>query len=221
MSGVVSAVAIASTVIGTGMSIIGSVQQSNAQRQAGEAAYQNALLRNQQAQAEAKRLEDQANAQQASSQRAALEEKRKSTLFAGRAQAVMAASGAGVDTNILDGILGEGEYAFDTALYEGDTRAQSSRHEAKTRLWQGETEVAQGAARRSALNSQADSTLITGVAKGVLGLGSMAASSMASKYAGDAPVAASPDSAMSAYRALPRSQRMLGFDNEYGSEYDL
>ena len=182
MSGVVSAVAIASTVIGTGMSIIGSIQQSNAQREAGEAAYQNALQRNQQAQEEAKRLEAKANADQAASQRQAIEEKRKASALAGRAKAVMAASGAGVDNNIIDGILAEGEYGFDVALYEGDTRAQSARYDANIRRWEGDTAVAQGAAARSAYNSRADSTLTSGLIGGVTSLGSMA-----TKYAGPAP----------------------------------
>lgn len=203
---------IASTVASAGMSIIGGIQQSDAQREAGEVAYQQALIRNQQAQEEAKRLEAKANAEQAASQRQAIEEKRKATILASRAQAVMAASGAGVDTNILDGILAEGEYGFDTALYEGDTRAQSSRYDANLRRWEGETEVTQGAYRRSVANSQADNTLVSGIIKGGIQLGSMAA-----KYGGPAPggdvTAASPGSTMAAYNALPRSQRMLGFDD--------
>ena len=202
---------IASSVAGVGMSIIGASQQADAQREAGEVAYQQALIRNQQAQAEAKRLEDKANADQAASQRQAIEEKRKATLLAGRAQAVMAASGAGVDTNILDGILAEGEYGFDTALYEGDTRAQSSRYDAKLRRWEGETGVTQGAYRKASLNAQADSTLTSGIIKGGIQLGSLAAGSIASKYGGPAP--ASADSTMAAYNALPRSQRMPGFAN--------
>lgn len=172
----------AASVAGAGMSIIGASQQADAQREAGNVAYQQALIRNQQAQAEAKRLEDKANADQAASQRQALEEKRKATIMASRAQAVMAASGAGVDTNIIDGILAEGEYGFDTALYEGDTRAQSSRYDAKLRRWEGETGVTQGAYRKASLNAQADSTMTAGIIKGAIGLGSMAA-----KYGGPAP----------------------------------
>lgn len=183
-----------SSVAGIGMGIAGASQQSDAQRQAGEIQYQNALIRQQQMEAEAKRLEGEAkqreanaNAQQAASQREALEQKRKAGIAAGRAQAVMAASGAGVDTNLIDGILGEGELAFDTALYEGDAKAQDSRyqaslnkHEAATRRWQGQTEVAQGARSRSAMNARADSTMSMGITKGVIG-----AVSLASKYGGD------------------------------------
>jgi predicted lipoprotein with Yx(FWY)xxD motif len=171
-----------STVASAGMSIIGASQQADAQREAGEVAYQQALIRNQQAQAEAKRLEDKANAEQAAAQRQAIEEKRKATILASRAQAVMASSGAGVDTNILDGILAEGEYGFDTALYEGDTRAQSARYDASLRRWEGETGVTQGAYTKAVRNSQADSTLTSGIIKGGLQLGSLAL-----KYGGEAP----------------------------------
>lgn len=190
MSGITSAtvmtgLALAGTAVSAGMSIIGASQQADAQREAGNVAYQQALIRNQQAQAEAKRMEDKANAEQAAAQRQALEEKRKATILASRAQAVMAASGAGVDTNIIDGILAEGEYGFDTAIYEGDTRAQSSRYDAKLRRWEGETGVTQGAYRKASLNAQADNTMTAGIIKGGLQLGSMAAGSIASKYGGD------------------------------------
>lgn len=194
-----------STVASAGMSIIGASQQADAQREAGNVAYQQALIRNQQAQAEAKRLEDKANAEQAAAQRQAIEEKRKATVLASRAQAVMAASGAGVDTNIIDGILAEGEYGFDTALYEGDTRAQSSRYDAKLRRWEGETGVTQGAYRKASLNAQASNTLTSGIIKSGIQLGSIAA-----KYGGPAPGDASgPDG------GVP------GADFGFGPEFDI
>lgn len=194
-----------STVASAGMSIIGASQQADAQREAGSVAYQQALIRNQQAQAEAKRLEDKANAEQAASQRQALEEKRKATILASRAQAVMAASGAGVDTNIIDGILSEGENAFDVALYEGDSRAQSARYDASLRRYEGETGLTQGAYRKAVANSQADNTLTSGIIKGGLQLGSIAA-----KYGGEAPggdyVSVSRSTAQSKwYESLARS----------------
>ena len=63
-------------------------------------------------------------------QRVAIESKRKAANAAGRAKAVMGASGGGVDTNILASILGEGEYAADVALYEGDAKARDLKTEA-------------------------------------------------------------------------------------------
>lgn len=63
-------------------------------------------------------------------QRVAIESKRKAANAAGRAKAVMAASGGGVDNRILADILGEGEYAADVALYEGDARTRDLKTEA-------------------------------------------------------------------------------------------
>lgn len=186
---------VASSVASIGMGIIGSAQQADAQREAGDVAYRNALIRQQQQEAEAKRLEneakqrdDAANTDQAAAQRKGLEDKRRATIAASRASAVMAASGAGVDDSIISGILGEGDLALDTALYEGDVRAQDkryqgtlNRHEAETRRWAGSTEAAAGARTRSSMYARADSTMATGIGKGIVsGL------SLASKY-GDGP----------------------------------
>lgn len=206
---VMAGLAVASTVASVGMSIAGSMQQADAQRMAGEAAYRNALQRNEMLQAEARQREARANAEQAASQRAALEKRRESRLAASRAQAVMAASGAGVDNNIIDGILGEGELAFDTALYEGDSKAQNLRYDATLRRWEGQTHVAEGGRTRAAMQSRAASTETMGIVGGATKL-----ASLASKYApGDAPgvSAASPASTMSAYGGLSLDQRMPGF----------
>jgi hypothetical protein len=222
----------ASSIAGIGMGIIGASQQSDAQRQAGEIAYQNALIRNQQMEAEAKRLEneakqreDNANAQEAAKQREAIEKKREAGIAASRAQAVMAASGAGVDTNLIDGILGEGQLAFDTAIYEGESKAQDTRyqatlnrHEAETRRWQGRTELMQGGRTRDAMNRRADNTMTMGIVKGVVG-----ATSLASKYApdfGGGITAADPESTMAAYHRTPYATRNPGFE-DYGPEFDI
>jgi len=171
----------AATVVSTGMSIAGSSQQADAQRQAGEIAYQNAVARNQQMVAEAKRLEDQANSQQAIAQRQAIEERRKARILAGRAQTVMAASGAGVDENVIADILGEGTFAFDTALAEGDQKAQDTRYDAELRRWEGETAVTSGGATRSAMQRRAGTTETMGIVGGITRL-----ASLASRY-GDGP----------------------------------
>lgn len=228
---VLAAVGAAATVASTGMSIAGSFQQADGQREAGDIAYQNALARNAQAEAEAKRLEDEAkrlevkaNSEQAISQRQGLEEKRKSRILAGRAQTVMAASGGGVDTNILAGILGEGELGLDTALAEGDQKAQDSRYDAELRRydaelrrWEGRTQVQSGAATRAAMNRRASNTETMGIVGGGLKL-----ASLASKY-GDGPApgggdgisAGSVGSTKSAYSALPNSYRAPGFDDDW------
>jgi hypothetical protein len=174
----IMAIAGAAASVGSiGMGIIGAGQQAEAQRQAGEVAYQNALIRQQQREAEAKRLENealqrqnQANADQAAAQRKGLEDKRRATIAASRAQAVMASSGAGVDTSLVAGLLGEGNLALDTALYEGDVRATDrryqadlNRYEATTQRWQGQTDVASASRTRSAMYDRANNTMATGI----------------------------------------------------------
>lgn len=78
----------------------------------------------------AEETRDRADNVGAVAQRVAIESKRKAANVAGRAKAVMAASGGGVDTTVLADIMGEGEYAADVALYEGDARARDIRTEA-------------------------------------------------------------------------------------------
>lgn len=188
------AVAGAAASVGSiGMGIIGAGQQADAQRQAGEVAYQNALIRQQQREAEAKRLEneakqrqDQANAAQATAQRKGLEDKRRATIAASRAQAVMAASGAGVDPSIMAGLLAEGDLALDTSLYEGDVKASDRRYqaalntyEAGTQRWQGQTDVASAGRTRSAMYDRANNTMTAGIGNALFsGL------SLAGKYGG-------------------------------------
>ncbi len=76
---------------------------------------------------QAAQLDAQAGLERASSQRAAIDEKRQARLLASRGLAVAAASGGGADdpsvVNALAGIEGEGEYRALTALYNGDQTA--------------------------------------------------------------------------------------------------
>lgn len=178
-----------------GMGIIGGMQQSAAQQQAGETAYRTALMRNQHLEAQARELENQAiqreneakiqdaraNDQQAVSQRKALEQKRRAGITASRAGAVMAASGAGVDSGVLASILAEGEYAGDVSIYEGDVAAGDSRYGAKMSRYQGDLNryeaatkrasgsagVAEGAYTRDAAYSRASSRMATTVGSGL------------------------------------------------------
>lgn len=191
---VAAIVGAAASVASIGMTIIGGAQQAEAQRQAGEAAFQNALIRKQHADATAARMENEAtqrdnvaNAQEGAAQRRAIEARRRGRITASRAQAVMAASGAGVDPTVLSSILAEGEYGFDTAIYEGEAAAQDTRyqaklnrHEAATTRWAGEAGVAQGNYTRGVYNSRADATMTSSLLKAGVG-----ALSLASKYAPD------------------------------------
>lgn len=84
---------------------------------------------------EAAQLEAQAGLDRASSQRSASEQRRQARLVASRGQAVAAASGAGADDptvlTLQSDIAGEGEYRALSALYEGETAAQTKEAQAK------------------------------------------------------------------------------------------
>lgn len=179
----IEALAIAGAVASVGsigMTIMGASQQADAQRMAGDAAYQNALARKAQLDNEAAQREALAKAEQAAAQRRSIEENRKGRIVAGRAQAVMAASGAGVDNRIIAGILGEGDYAGDVALYEGEDRAQKQNYQATVNRFEGDQGVARGRYTRDVMRSRADTTMAMGIGKSLFqGL------SLAAKYGGD------------------------------------
>lgn len=213
----------AATVGSMGMSIIGGFQQADAQRAAGEAAYNNALQRQQMLESEAKQREAEAKEQQAVSQRRAIAQKRKANIVAGRAQAVMAASGAGVDDSIISGILDEGELGFDSALWEGDSRAGKLNYQATLNRFDGSEGVRRGAHTRSVMQSRAANTEFSTVGKALF-----QGASLAAKYGGDffssgsagSPV--SPRSAMDDYGKMPNSWRAPGLDGyEYGGYSEL
>lgn len=86
---------------------------------------------------EAAQLEQQAGQDRASSQRAAIEQKRQARLLQSAALARGAATGGGDDptlVNILADIAGEGELRALTALYEGEEEARSKQLQAQARL---------------------------------------------------------------------------------------
>jgi hypothetical protein len=172
-----TAISLAGTVASTGMGIIGSATQANGMRQAGQIAVNNAIMRNEQAKAIALRAEADAKAYQAAGQRKAIEAVRKGSIMASRAQAVMAASGAGIDPKLIARLMGEGEYGKDLALYGGDEKARVMRDKARMSLWSGATGIDTALSEQQSMNARADSTMTTGI----IGAGL----SLASKYGGD------------------------------------
>lgn len=199
MLGTIMSVASAGmTVLGAITSANGMNQQADAQQRAGQVAVQNAenarVAREAQArqqESEAKQNRAAANDEAAKGQRQMIEAKRKGRLLAGRAQAVMAASGAGVDDSMTAGLLAEGDYAGDVALFEGDQRARSFKnaanvndYQAAGQRYQGEVGMWQARNTKAAYDSAASST--RGAATGRL-IGGIASAglSLASKYGGD------------------------------------
>lgn len=82
------------------------------------------------AKAEQAQLDYAAGQAEASSQREAIEERRKADLLISRGIAVGAASGAGMSgiSGILEGIAGRGEEAAGAARYEGTEKAKEMRY---------------------------------------------------------------------------------------------
>jgi len=103
-------------------------------RQEAALADNSAILTHRQADA----TRDRATLSEALAQRTAIESTRKSAMAAGRAKAVMGASGAGVDTTVIADILGEGNYAAEVALYDGKARAQDLKTEASLLDYEGD-----------------------------------------------------------------------------------
>lgn len=187
-------ISMAMTVVGAGMSFIGSQQQAAAQQQAGNVALQNAQIRQQQMEAQAKQQESEAaqnraagNDEAAKGQRAAAEADRKGRIMAGRAQALMAASGAAPDDSMTAGLLAEGKYAEKVALFEGNQSARKFKNAAHINDYQaagsrygGAGAILQGQQTKSAYDFAASNTRISsygqlagGLAKAGMGIADM------------------------------------------------
>lgn len=108
------AIAAIATIAGTGLQVMGSLQQGKAQQAA--------------LNFEAQQHERQAGEERAASQREALEKRHEAKLAMSRQVAIAGASGAGVvNPSILDiysETAGQGEYNAQTALYGGESRAR-------------------------------------------------------------------------------------------------
>lgn len=182
--------AIAMPVLSAGMTILGGIGQADAQRQAGETAMINARFRQQQMDMQAQQLEQQAkeqragaNREAATGQREAIERTRKGRLMASRAKAVMSSAGAGIDDSMVAGLLAEGEYAGDVAVYEGEERARVQRnaatvsdYNANAARYSGATAIYQGENTKAAANRSAGMTMFSSIVGAGIGL--------ASKYGG-------------------------------------
>jgi hypothetical protein len=140
-------------IVGAAVSFMGTIAQSNALKQQAEAEQQAANYKA----AEEQRLGQQ---QVASAQRTALDEKRKSAYVQSRLQAVSAASGGGAsDPTVIklsSDIAAQGEYNALSALYSGQSQNVALQNQANLDIYTG-------AAKASALRSQADYTLLGGI----------------------------------------------------------
>lgn len=152
---------------GTAMSTFGAIREGQAANAA--------------AKFEAQQLEQRAKEQEAAGQLSALEERRKSNILQSRALAVAGASGGGaLDPNVLNivsGLAGEGEQAFQSELFNARSRAGTLEAQAAGRRFEGKQAKTAG--------------LIKGVSTAFSGLSS-AAMGGASFFGGTKPVGDAP-----------------------------
>jgi hypothetical protein len=154
-----------------GMSILGGVQQANAQRAAGDAAYANALQRARMAQIQAQQEYANASTAEGAGQVQAEQERQRATLLAGRAKAVMAASGAGVDPNLVASLIGQGNYNANVDLFNAGEKARNYRNQGAMDIYSGNSGIYSGQVTKNNDYAAADNTIIGSVAKGVLSFG--------------------------------------------------
>ena len=147
-------------VVGTILSVSGSMKQASAVKAA--------AARGQQAKDfEATQLEIGAGQAEASAQRRAQDQQRRSRLVASRALALAAASGAGASDPTIETIIsdidGEGAYRAGVELYQGEERARQMRTGAAAARFEGEAGIATGADRATAYQLQGVGSAISGV----------------------------------------------------------
>lgn len=140
-------------VTATVIAIGGSVLSGLGQIQAGKAANNSAKF-------QAAQLEQQAGQEKATSQRVAIEERRRSDIAISDATAAAAASGGGATDptvlNIQGGLAEQGEYNALSALFQGDDRAAGLKLQAASARSQGKQ------AKRAGLIGGA-STILSGI----------------------------------------------------------
>jgi hypothetical protein len=158
---------------------VGTIMQSNAQREQGAAQQASAEYNAKQTEAyaayKAKQAEIVANNERASAQREMLDKNRRMNFALSRAQALAAASGAGAAdpsvVNIMSGIIGEGELAKSTSMWEGESKAIATENQARADMWEGTNKAAasrwEGSVAKTNANNAANATLISGIGKGM------------------------------------------------------
>jgi hypothetical protein len=222
-------IAIGASVLSAGMTVLGSISAANAQRAQGDIAMRNAQLRQQQMEAQAREQEQEALQQRAAAnnaaavgQREAIEARRKGQIMAGRAQTVMAAAGAGVDDSMTAGLLSEGKYASDVALYQGSEKARVFRNQglvndfnAASLRATGQGGVWSAEQTKGAFDTAAANTLTTGIGKAAFGL----AAQYGGNFGGSGSDVSFADygggnfSDSAAYKNAPASWTRAGFED--------
>jgi len=181
-----AAIAMASAIAGTAMSVAGNVQAGKAAAAQGKAQQQAADYMAQQANV-------QAGQERSAAQRRAIAQRRQTERVQSNLQARAAASGAGaLDPGTIDltgDIAQEGEYRALTALYEGEDRARGLQTQAALRSYEGNAAALAGKNAQGIYNMQAVGSALSG------------ASTLFSKYGGGGPTPSGPSGNEALYSA--------------------
>jgi len=202
---------VAMMAVGTVVSLFSGMQQASAIEQQGKqqqqiaamqaeqtrlVAERNALIITDSAKHRAGQQTTLAGQERASSQRAFLEQRRQTALAVSRAKAVSGASGGGVgDPTSLDiygGIVQEGEFGAQTALFEGESAASLLTSQAALTLYEGEQKAAMthfsGSQQADLIQYQGDNALYSSKVSAkntrtaAIGKAAVSAGNMMAKY---------------------------------------
>lgn len=170
-------VPLAMKVAGSAMSGTGSGLESGGDIMSGQQARIAGAQKQIESEFEAQQLEQQAGLTVASSQRAAIEQRRQTDLVQSRALAVAAASGGGASdptiVNLIGKTAGEGAYRASTALYEGEAQARVMRMQAAAKRFEGANAAAIGEAQGSGFDLKAQAASAKGTATMLSDMSSM------------------------------------------------
>ncbi len=158
------------TIIKTVASVAAGAIKARNTLAAGRAEQQAARARQQALDHQAEQARQQAGQDRATSQRAAIEQRRRAKLLESKALARAAASGAGAGDPTVENILGdigaEGEFRALAELFVGEERALGLETQADLRNFEGRQERRAGDVARSASKSTAFSQVFSGLFRG-------------------------------------------------------
>lgn len=157
---------------GIGAGLLGSQRTAGGYDTAAGIALAQAKANKLRADAIARMDYDAANEAEAIAQRKGLVDLEQGDIAAGRAQAVMAASGAGVDYKLLAAIKGKANYNAAVDRWSGADKARLLRNEGVLTSWAGEFGDVQGQAESEILHERAQYTRDMGWAQAGLSLAS-------------------------------------------------
>lgn len=167
-----SVIGMGATLGGVAAGVIGSQGQARGYSTAGQIAVAQAKADQERAAAIAEGKYQEANADEAAAQRKGIQDLEIGDVAAGRAAAVMAASGAGLDPKLLAAIKGKANYNAAVDRWTGADKARVARNEGVLTTWSAEVGADQAFATQRAYEERASLTRDMGWANAGLTLAS-------------------------------------------------